>query len=51
MKVKTNIKAGGWSNRCEKFVAQMKVKTSVKAGGQWWNRCETFLLGRTAVKR
>ena len=39
MKLKTNVKAGGYSlNRCE----SLAVKTGVKAGGLWANRCESF---------
>ena len=53
MKVKTNLKAGGfWINHNETLVRDipkargLKVKTHLKAGGLWINHNETLVCER-----
>ena len=47
MKVKTNIKAGGWSSNHNQTASRgLKVKTNVKSGGWMNNHNQT--LGRAA---
>jgi hypothetical protein len=54
MKIKTNVKAGGWLNNHNQTVSRgLKVKTSVKAGGGWANHNQTVARGlreKTTVK-
>jgi hypothetical protein len=33
MKIKSNVKAGGWENHNQTIARGLKVKTNVKAGG------------------
>ena len=45
MKIKTNVKAGGWSNNHNQTVAHgLKVKSGVKSGG-WANHNQMVARG------
>jgi hypothetical protein len=45
MTIRTQLKAGGWSNHNE----SLKVRTALKAGGGWSNHNESLKV-RTALK-
>jgi hypothetical protein len=52
MKIKSNVKAGGWDNHNQTVSRGLKVKTNVKAGG-WENHNQTAARGlkvKTNVK-
>jgi hypothetical protein len=52
MKIKTNVKAGGYNNHNQTAASGLKVKTNVKAGGTL-NHNQTVVSGlkvKTSVK-